>query len=127
MADQNIPSDAELRLLQALWEQPGSTVQEVHAWGERTGSEVGYTTVLTQLQRMHKKGLVSRERRGRQHYYSAVPDRGETESALVSKLSETAFAGSAIRLALKALGDDEPTLEDLGALEDWIAAQKDNK
>lgn len=127
MADQNLPSDAELRLLQALWEHPGATVQKVHAWGEEVGSEVGYTTVLTQLQRMHKKGLVTRERRGRQHHYTAALDRDATEAALVARLSDTAFAGSAVRLALKALGNDQPTATELEALEQWITAQKNKK
>ncbi|OAV44147.1 BlaI/MecI/CopY family transcriptional regulator [Lewinella sp. 4G2] len=125
MADNYLPSDAELALLQALWEGPESTVQEVHDWGKRTGREVGYTTVLTQLQRMHRKGLVSRKRDGKQHRYSAVTDRATTEAALVEKLSRTAFAGSPIRLAIRALGNDKPTAEELNELERWIASQKD--
>lgn len=127
MADKLIPSDAELLILQALWEQPGATVQEIHAWGENVGKAVGYTTVLTQLQRMHKKGLVTRERRGRQHHYQAAQDRNETEAALVERLSNTAFEGSSVRLALKALGDDKPSTTELEELERWIAEQKDQK
>jgi len=125
MSDHTLPSDAELRILQALWDHPGSTVQEVHAWGEQAGVDVGYTTVLTQLQRMHKKALVTRERRGRQHHYHAALGRDVTEAALVARLSESAFAGSAVRLALKALGNDRPSAADLEALEQWIKAQKD--
>jgi predicted transcriptional regulator len=124
MADQSLPSDAELQLLQALWEQPGSTVQEVHGWGEKAGKVVGYTTVLKQLQRMHTKGLVTRERQGRQHHYHAAQGREETEAALVEHLSDTVFSGSAVRLALKALGDDPPSAPELEELEQWIAAQK---
>lgn len=127
MADNIIPSDAELLLLQALWEHPGSTVQEVHAWGERVGKAVGYTTVLTQLQRMFKKEMVTRERRGRQHHYTAILGRDETEAALVARLSDTAFEGSSVRLALKALGNDRPSSTELEELERWITEQKNRK
>ncbi|MEO0734723.1 MAG: BlaI/MecI/CopY family transcriptional regulator [Bacteroidota bacterium] len=127
MADQLLPSDAELLILQALWETPYSTVQQVHAWGEEVGKAVGYTTVLTQLQRMHKKGMVVRERRGRQHHYAAVYGRDETEAALVARLSQTAFNGSTIRLALKALGNETPDADELEQLKQWLSAQKNQQ
>ena len=125
MADKSLPSDAELLLLQALWEHPKASVQEVHVWMESAGKSVGYTTVLTQLQRMHKKGLVSRERRGKQHQYSAVRDRATTEAALINRLSHTAFSGSPVKLALRALGSDRPSASELDELERWLAEQKD--
>lgn len=127
MLDKTLPSDAELLLLQALWELAGGTVQEVHEWIEASGKEVGYTTVLKQLQRMHKKGLVSRLRVGKHHDYRAVPSRSETEAMLVDRLSEAAFEGSGVRLALKALGKDEPTSAELAELEQWLRHKKDQK
>ncbi|MEM9928332.1 MAG: BlaI/MecI/CopY family transcriptional regulator [Bacteroidota bacterium] len=127
MTDHTIPSDAELQLLQALWEQPGATVQAVHAWVEASGKAVGYTTVLKQLQRMYAKGLVNRERVGKQHCYRAVKDRVQTESLLIERLSQTAFAGSAIQLALRALGQDKPNQDEIDALESWLNAQKNDQ
>ncbi|MEM6772570.1 MAG: BlaI/MecI/CopY family transcriptional regulator [Bacteroidota bacterium] len=126
MADPLLPSDAELQLLQALWEHPDATVQAVHAWIESSGKAVGYTTVLKQLQRMHAKGLVSRERVGKQHCYRAVKDRAETEALLIERLSRTAFDGSAVQLALRALGQDTPSSEEISALERWLDDQKNN-
>ena len=37
-----------------------------------TGGDLAYTTVLTILSRLHAKGLVSREQRGRGHAYRPV-------------------------------------------------------
>ena len=122
-----LPSEAELILLHALWEHPDASVQRVHEWVEASGKEVSYTTVLTQLQRMHRKGLVSRSRSGKQHLYRAAADRSATESALIERLSNTAFSGSTLRLAMKALGDDNPSLTELNELERWIAEQKQGK
>jgi predicted transcriptional regulator len=127
MLDKTLPSDGELLLLQALWELAEGNVQEVHEWIEVNGKKVGYTTVLKQLQRMHKKGLVSRSRVGKQHNYSAVPSRAETEAKLVDRLSQAAFEGSGVKLALKALGKDEPTSEELAELEEWLQQKKNRK
>lgn len=127
MANDNIPSDAELLLLQALWENPDATVQTVHEWVEATGKQVGYTTTLKQLQRLFAKGLVARRKEGKQHLYRAVPDRAATEAALVERMTRNAFAGSAVRLALKALGSAEPTRAEMAELERWIEEQKDRK
>lgn len=127
MAHDNLPSDAELLLLQALWENPDATVQAVHEWGEAAGKQVGYTTTLTQLQRLYRKGLVSRRKEGKQHLYRAVLEREATEAALVERMSQTAFSGSAIRLAMKALGSADPTTAELAELERWLDEQKDRK
>ncbi len=127
MSQLPLPSEAELLLLRALWEHPAATVQQVHEWITAAGKDVSYTTVLTQLQRMHRKGLVTRVRVGKQHQYRAAVDRSTTETALVEQLSNTVFAGSALKLAMKALGTDQPTPEELDALERWIAEQKDNR
>lgn len=127
MNDLPLPSEAELVLLRALWDEPGATVQAVHERTTAAGKAVGYTTVLTQLQRMLKKGLVSRERRGKQHFYRAAVERAATEAALVERMSKTAFGGSAVRLALRALGDSRPTRAELDELSRWLDAKKEEE
>jgi predicted transcriptional regulator len=112
-------------LLQALWERPGATVQEVHDWLAGQEKRVVYTTVLTQLQRMYRKGLVRRERSGKQHCYYAVPEREEVERQLVDRLRQSVFGGSKLRLALRALGEGErPDAGELDELQRWLDAQK---
>ncbi|WP_116105955.1 BlaI/MecI/CopY family transcriptional regulator [Lewinella sp. IMCC34191] len=125
MAEYPLPSDAELRILQALWEQPGASVHDIHRWVCAHERAVSYTTVLTQLQRMHKKELVRRTSQGRQHRYEAVPNRAEVEAELIHRLSDKAFEGSAVKLALKALGADRPSPQELDELQRWLDAQKD--
>ena len=127
MEPDRLPSDGELLLLQALWENPDATVQTVHDWIIATGKTVGYTTTLTQLQRLYRKGLVARRKDGRQHLYRAVPDRATTEAALIGRMSDAAFAGSRVQLALRALGEAEPTREELDELARWVEDQKDRK
>lgn len=123
MADYPMPSEAQLEILDLLWQQQPSTVQNIH---DRLASrrQVSYNTVLTQLQRMAKSGFVSRNTDQRTHTYVAAVRREQVEKRLFNRLADTAFGGSTINLALRALGTDKPTPEELDELQDWINRQK---
>jgi predicted transcriptional regulator len=57
----------EAEVLAALWAaEDGATPGEVH---QAMGEGLAYTTVMTTLSRLWKKGLVERERRGRAYSY----------------------------------------------------------
>lgn len=70
--------DLELEVLNALWDGGSLSTPDVHA---RVGlpRELAYTTVLTVLQRLTKKGLVTRGDGRRSHVYTAVLSRDEYE------------------------------------------------
>ncbi|HUF12984.1 MAG TPA: BlaI/MecI/CopY family transcriptional regulator [Longimicrobiales bacterium] len=97
-----LPTDAELEILDVLWERGPSTVRDVldRIRGLRN---VGYTTVLKLLQIMLSKGLVARDDADRSHVYRATLDRVATEERLLTELADKAFGGSLERLALRAL------------------------
>jgi predicted transcriptional regulator len=118
-----MPSEAQLEILDLLWQQQPATVQELH---DRLGSrrQVSYNTVLTQLQRMTKSGLVSRNTDQRTHTYVAAAAREDIERKLFGRLADTAFGGSTISLALRALGNETPTPAELDELQRWINRQK---
>lgn len=56
----------EERLLEALWERGNATVRELLESGHQ---EFAYTTVMTTLDRLFKKGLLTREAEGRAFRY----------------------------------------------------------
>jgi BlaI family penicillinase repressor len=105
------PSEAELELLQILWEKQPATVREIHdALNQDRPS--GYTTVLKMLQIMTTKGLVMRDEANRAHVYRAALSQDLMQSKILKDLSKRLFAGSAAQLALHALAmapasDDE--------------------
>lgn len=117
------PSEAELEILQVLWEIQPATVREVHQILAQT-KDVGYTTTLKQIQRMLDKQLVSRNSEGKTHMYSATLQGGEVRGTVLSRLAETAFKGSAMSLAMHALGQSKPSEDDLEALEQWLDAKR---
>ena len=53
---------------------------------ERLGSAVAYTTVMTTMDRLFKKGLLARRKVGRAFVYRASATRQELENAILSSL-----------------------------------------
>ena len=106
------PTDAELAILQVLWQHGPSTVRQVH---ERLSGtrETGYTTTLKLMQIMAEKGLVTRDESARTHVYRARRSRDETQRQLVSDLLDRAFGGSAAALVMQALSAQPASAEEL--------------
>jgi predicted transcriptional regulator len=105
-----LPTEAELGILHALWSAGPSTVREVHS---RLGKATGYTTVLKQMQIMVEKGLLARSERFRSHVYEARAAKEETQRLLAGNLLARAFDGSAKNLVLGALSAKRVSAEEL--------------
>lgn len=58
----------EAEIMERVWRRQEASVREVHA---EYASRLAYTTVMTTLDRLYKKGLLSRRKQGRAFYYSA--------------------------------------------------------
>lgn len=87
--------DLERAVMDTLWASPTpQTVRQVHATLSRDRS-LAYTTVMTVLQRLAKKNLVTQIRDDRAHQY--VPTRPREDlvaSLMVDALSEADAPGS---------------------------------
>jgi BlaI family transcriptional regulator, penicillinase repressor len=109
------PTEAELELLQILWQKEPATVREIHdSLNEKRPS--GYTTVLKLLQIMTTKGLVARDEANRAHVYRAGFTQDAMQSRLLKDLSNRLFAGSAAQLALHALSMEPASEDELGEI-----------
>jgi predicted transcriptional regulator len=98
------PTEAELDILQVLWQRGPSTVREVHEELYRDEG-AGYTTALKLLQVMHGKGLVERDDSQRAHVYRPVASKQHTQNRFLSDMVQQVFDGSASQLVLQALGN----------------------
>ena len=109
------PTEAELAILNVLWERGSSTVREVteHLHDERG---TGYTTALKLMQIMTEKGLVQRDESERSHVYAAVVSAEITQRQLVSDLLDRAFGGSAQQLVMQALSAKRASKEELAEI-----------
>ncbi|MGB9178459.1 MAG: BlaI/MecI/CopY family transcriptional regulator [Pyrinomonadaceae bacterium] len=106
------PTDAELEILNVLWEQGPSTVREVQDVLQKR-KETGYTTVLKLMQIMAEKGLVERDETERAHRYRARLAKEQTQQQLVGDLLDRAFKGSAAQLVMHALASKKTSAEEL--------------
>jgi predicted transcriptional regulator len=75
--------ELESTVMQCLWDHSGpATVREVHtALTKRR--QLAYTTVLTVMDNLYKKGWLSREPAGRAHRYTPVASREQYGARLM--------------------------------------------
>ncbi|MCB1553637.1 MAG: BlaI/MecI/CopY family transcriptional regulator [Xanthomonadales bacterium] len=106
------PTEAELAILNVLWQRGEATVRDVHE--ALYGSEGGYTTALKLLQVMHAKGLVDRDSSQRAHVYRSAVSQQSAQRRALRDMLKGLFNGRPAELVLRALGDAEaPSTEEL--------------
>ena len=119
------PTEAELMILEVLWDAGPCTVRQVHeTLRETRDSTTGYTTVLKLMQIMARKGLADRDEALRSHVYSPACTRETTQRSLVGELIEKAFAGSTSQLVLSALSAKQATPEELDQIRAILRRQE---
>jgi BlaI family penicillinase repressor len=105
------PTEAELTLLNILWQMGPATVRQIHDTVSIT-QKTGYTTVLKILQIMHEKALVIRDETNRAHVYAAADSETHTQSSLIKDLISKAFGGSTSKLVMRAI-DESTSAEEI--------------
>ena len=88
-----IPPPLELECLKVLWDLGEGTVRDVRqAMMESRG--LAYTTVLTLLDRLEKRGSVTRRKHGRYFIYVPKLTREAMQQHAVKEVVDGFFAGS---------------------------------
>jgi BlaI family penicillinase repressor len=120
------PTDAELEILQVLWQKGPSSVRQVHEHlsGDR---DTGYTTTLKFMQIMAEKGLVRRNTDARSHIYEAAIAETDVQQQLLRRFVDTAFRGSAMSLVMQALGQHQAAGEELDQIKALIEQMEQNQ
>lgn len=110
----------EREVMDVIWLGDAYTVRDVQA---RLSRRIAYTTVMTTLDRLFKKGFVRRSREGRAFVYTAGGTRADVESAVASGLlsgllaHNTEGAGALLSNLVDVVGDrDDRLLDELEAL-----------
>jgi predicted transcriptional regulator len=113
-------TEAELRLMRVLWERGESAVADVVA-AVAESTPLAYTSVLTTIRVLEKKGYVSHRQEGRAFLYSPCIAQHEASRSEVRHVMKRFFGNSRESLLLSLLGDDEITPEELTRLRQAIA------
>jgi predicted transcriptional regulator len=80
--------ELERAVMRLVWEHGDLRVRDACA---RLGVDVAYTTVMTTMDRLYKKGLLARKKVSRAFVYRAAASRAEIEGAVASELVEHLF------------------------------------
>lgn len=117
-------TQAELRLMRVLWERGESTVADmVDATSPET--ELAYTSVLTTIRILERKGYVRHRQEGRAFIYSSCIGELEASRSEVRHVLQRFFGNSRERLLISLLGDDEISPEELKRLKEAISSLPD--
>lgn len=119
------PTESELEILQLLWEYGPSTVRFINE-KQNEEKEVGYTTSLKIMQIMAEKGMLNVNKENRQHIYSTAIDEQETKSSLLDGFLKKTFSGSAMKMVMQALGNHNPSKEELDEIKNLIQEIENN-
>lgn len=98
----------EREVMDAVWAAGEVTVRDTRSLLPR---RIAYTTVMTTLDRLYKKGLVVRSRVGKAFVYRAAQTRQQAEAAILSNLVD-------------AVGSDDRAADLLDALEQLVRDKK---
>ena len=120
------PTNSELEILTVLWEIEQGTAREVHEQLSRVKS-TGYTTTLKIIQNMYEKDLLNREPKGQTHIYAPAVRKEQIQRNLLGGFVNKVFGGSSKQLIIQALGNDQPTREELDEIRAMLdKIEKDN-
>ena len=105
-------TDAELEIMQVVWDLGKGTVRQVH---ERLNQQrpLAYTTVMTMMGILEDKGHLTRTKQGRAYLYEPVRPKSQVISHMLDDFVGKVFEGSARPLVLSLVKDRKLSKRDL--------------
>lgn len=123
------PSDLEMQILSILWDLNSATVREIAA-RLPDGKPRAYTTVLSMMQVMERKGLVTHFREGNANRYEPVPKREDVVTPFLTGLMNKVFGGKPASMVQSLIDTetlDEGELKAIRKLVNQALKQQDSK
>lgn len=116
-------TEAELRLMNVLWQKGPATVHQVLDWlPERPA--LAYNSVLTTIRILEKKGYVKHIKDGRAHIYLPLVGRKEATRFEVRNLVSRFFKNSHELLVLNILEDESIDAEELKRMSELLDSNR---
>lgn len=114
----------ELEVIGALNAASEQSVSQIQAVLKAGGHDLAYTTVMTVLVRLHQKGLVTREKSGRQFLYSAAKKKDSSAFNIFERVKNSLFGSEKLKPILSLLeSDDGLSRDELEALKEAVEAR----
>lgn len=120
------PTQSELEILAILWRLGESKIQAVNDELCKL-RPVGYTTTLKMMQLMEQKGLLGRTKDGKSHIYFPIEQQHETQTSLLDRLVQTAFAGSKSSMVMRLFDIKKISKKELAEIKAFLQKIEDEK
>ena len=111
--DHVVLTSREMDVMNVLWRLESGTVSEVQ---KGLSDQLAYTTVLTILRTLEKKGHLRHQAEGRAHRYVPLVDKAEAQEGAVRRVTRKLFSGSPELLMAHLLNERGLTEEQLQRL-----------
>jgi predicted transcriptional regulator len=113
----------ELALMKIVWERGPSTVRHVYE-ALLEDRRIAYTTVMTMMNVLERKGHVRKEAEGRSYRYHAVRPRAQVVGSMVREFVDRVFGGAAAPLLVHLIEDRQVTAQELDTLARRVRSTK---
>jgi len=121
--DLNDFGSLQLHVLEMLWERGEGTAGDL--WEAWPGERPAYTTVLSALQKLHRRKLAARRsKRGRAHVYTPRIDRETFRRKYLADVRRKVFGGSAAGIVAALVAGERIDAAELAEIERLIAGRK---
>ena len=111
-------TEAELRLMEVLWQKRKATVAEVAE--ALPPPPLAYNTVLTTMRILEQKGYVRHQEDGRAYVYEPLVEREDAAKNAVGLLLQRFFGNKSAALALRLVEEERPSDDELARLKALI-------
>lgn len=122
----HVLGELETAVMELLWREAGLTVNQVEERLQQR-RQIAHTTVLTTLDRMHRKSYLTREKMGKAFVYAPRYTREEFERGLAQEVLGALLGGlgePVLSTFVELVGEDEAKLE---RLEELIRRKREGK
>ncbi len=121
------PSDLEMQVLSVLWERGPSTAREVLE-AMPDGKKRAYTSILSVMQVMEKKGLLTHTNKGVAHVYEPTASRSKVLQPFLHRVLKEVFGGRPAAMMQALLSETSISDADLAEMRRLLAeARKEDK
>jgi predicted transcriptional regulator len=119
----NVLTDLELEIMKVIWRRETATVREVYE-ELLTQRKIAYTTVMTMMGVLERKGRVVKQENIRAYIYSAAEPPADVVGSMVQDFLKRVFDGSAKPLLLHLVENEKVSREELDDIRKRVKAKR---
>ncbi len=116
-------TENELEVMKILWKESPLTVADILSQISRK-PKPAYTSVLTLIQAMDKKGYISHQKDGKAFSYSPLLQQGKFLSSEVKRIAKRLFDGSPGSLILNLVKQEQLSADEIAELKKLLRDEK---